>query len=251
MSIVFKDVTKTYDKGKDILQGLDLTIAADSIYCLLGKNGAGKSTLLNILTNLIGPTSGEVLLDDLSYSTDAMPIKKVTGVQCQFNQLIGELNARDFLMWTGLLYGMDKQQIATQTEHLTNFFFDEQDDLSGPAARYSAGMQRKLVLCSAVMHKPRYLVLDEHFANLDPIACGKLCEFLKAYRSPERVVVVSSHDLLYVDKIATHIGILDRGALVFNDTMARFKKDGLTIDQELLKHLAMPETDSSLINLLV
>lgn len=251
MSIVLKNIRKRYKKGSDIIEELDLTIEGGSVYCLLGTNGAGKSTLLNILANLIEPTEGTVLLDHLTYAKDAIRIKKQMGIQCQFNQLIGELNARDFLKWTGLLYGMEKQQISIQSEHLLDFFFDAQDDLSRPAIHYSSGMQRKLIICSAILHKPRYLVLDEPFANLDPIASDKLCGFISAYRSPDRVVVVSSHDLLYVDRIATHIGILDKGGLVFNDTIVEFKKNGVTLDKELLRYLAEPNTNSSLMNFLV
>ncbi|HWB92042.1 MAG TPA: ABC transporter ATP-binding protein [Puia sp.] len=252
MSVVLKNVGKKYKNNDSfVFQELSLTIEAGSVYCLLGKNGAGKSTLLNILTDVIQPSAGEVLIDGLSYTQYPIRIKRQTGVQSQFDQLIGELNAKDFLMWTGLLYGMDKDQIAIQSEHLLDFFFDNEGDLSAPSKSYSSGMQKKLVLCSAIMHKPRFLILDEPFASLDPVACDKLCQFINAYRSPDRVMIVSSHDLLYVDKIASHIGILHNGSLVFNDTLASFKKDNLDIDTELIKLLSPPLDNSSLIELVV
>jgi ABC-2 type transport system ATP-binding protein len=250
MSVILKDVGKQYkNNDRFVFQGLSLTIEAGSVYCLLGKNGAGKSTLLNILTDIIRATTGEVLIDGLSYLQDPIRIKRQTGVQSQFTQLIGELNARDFLMWIGLLYGMEKSRIAAQSESLLDFFFDNEGDLSAPSKSYSSGMQKKLVLCSAVMHKPRLLVLDEPFASLDPVACDKLCRFINAYRSPDRMVIVSSHDLLYVDKIASHIGILHNGSLVFNDTLATFKKDSGNIDRELMKFLSSPADNSSLTDL--
>jgi len=252
MSVILKDVGKQYKNNHTfVFQGLTLTIEPGSVYCLLGKNGAGKSTLLNIVTDIIRPSTGELSIDGLTYTRDAIRIKRGMGVQSQFTQLIGELNAMDFLRWAGLLYGMEKNRIASQSESLLEFFFDNEGELSAPSKSYSSGMQKKLVLCSAIMHKPRLLVLDEPFANLDPVACDKLCQFINAYRSPDRMVIVSSHDLLYVDKIASHIGILHNGSLVFNDTLTAFKKDSPNLDKELMKFLSPPENNSSLIDLVV
>src|SRR5699024_4686446 len=134
-------------------------------------------------------------------------------LQSQFNQIIEELNAYDFLEWIGLLYGMPKEVIESQINKVLNYFFEESEKLYLPSKKYSEGMKKKLAICSAILPGPKLLILDEPFANLDLVASIKLCNFLNAYKSNERIILVSSHDLLYVDKIATHIGVINRKQL--------------------------------------
>jgi ABC-2 type transport system ATP-binding protein len=252
MSVHLEQISKSYDQKQFAVGDITLTIPDHAVYCLLGKNGSGKSTLLNIIAGLIEPTSGQVLVNGRSYAEEAILIKKNMGVQSQFNQIIGELNAYDYLSWTGLLYGMPKEQIQLQRQNLLEFFFDEGEDLHQASRYYSSGMQKKLVLCATVMHKPDVLILDEPFANLDPVACSKLCDFINAYQSPRRTLLISSHDLLYVNKVATHIGVLDRTTLVFNDTAGRFTAgQSGAIDEELLKYLQTPVHNPSLIDSIV
>lgn len=237
MNVTLNTVSKSYGNNL-ILDNINLSIERNSIYCLLGKNGAGKSTLLNMLANIIEPTKGEIIIDELNYRNNELAIKKQLGIQSEFEQIIGELNAVDYLYWIGLLYNMDKSVILKQTENLLKYFFDSDDYLLQPSRNYSSGMCKKLAICAAVLHKPDMLILDEPFANLDPVASDKLCTFINAYRSEKRVIIVSSHDLLYVDKIATHIGVLSNHALVFNGSIDEFKNNGnIAIDEELLKYI--------------
>lgn len=251
MELVIKNLCKRY--GNNIaLESIDLYFEGNWTYCLLGRNGAGKSTLINILANLINATSGSIVFNKLSYETDELAIKKNMGLVSQYDQLIGDLNASDYLHWIGLLYGLSKNVITAQISNLLNFFFDNGENLSGPSSGYSSGMKKKLAFCAAVIHKPDILLLDEPFANLDPVASDKLCDFLNAYRNKDRLIFVSSHDLLYVDKIATHIGILDNSALIYSDTISHFKDgNNRKLDEELLKFLRPNDKSLTLIDSLV
>lgn len=252
MLLSLNNITKSYN-NKIVISSLNLTIRGNTIYCLLGKNGAGKSTLINIIANVIEPTHGRVSINGLSYQNDEISIKRALGIQSQFNQIIGELNAYDFLEWIGLLYEMPKDEITIQTKNLLNYFFDESENLDSQSKTYSEGMKKKLIICSALIHKPQLLVLDEPFANLDPVAALKLCDFLVAYKSEQRIILVSSHDLLYVDKISTHIGVLNATQLVFSDTIYNFKTDSVgSIDKELLRYLwPEKEEDKTLLKSLI
>ncbi len=248
MDLTIKQLCKSY--GNSIaLKNVDMVCQSGWTYCLLGRNGAGKSTLINILANLIGATSGEVYFDKMSYPGDENEIKKQIGLSSQYEQLIADLNARDYLHWVGLLYGLRKNDISEQIINLLSFFFDNGENLAAPCGGYSSGMKKKLAFCAAVIHKPALLLLDEPFANLDPVAASKLCRFLNAYRNQQRLIFVSSHDLLYVDKIATHIGVIDNSALVYSDTINSFKDGGTkTLDQELFKYLQPANDNSAMLN---
>lgn len=243
MNIQLEKIAKSYAQKTWAIKDIDLTLHSGTVYCLLGKNGAGKSTMLNIISGLVAPTSGKLLIDGTPYKELPRDFKKRLGLQSQFNQLIGELNGYDFLFWIGLLYDMPKDLLTAQIEKLLAYFFDEGEDIYKPCITFSTGMQRKITICSAILHKPDILILDEPFANLDPIASQKLCDFINAYRSDNRMILVSSHDILYVNKIATHIGILAHANLVFNDTLEKLTDAGASsVDTALLKYLEPTNT---------
>jgi ABC-2 type transport system ATP-binding protein len=251
MALTISKLFKSYGNN-NALDNINLTCDLGWVYCLLGRNGAGKSTLINIIANLIEPTSGGIVFNDLDYTRNEIEIKKQIGLLSQYDQLVGDLNARDYLQWVGLLYGLSKTEVQKQIANLLNFFFDNDEDLSGACAGYSSGMKKKLTFCAAVIHKPNLLLLDEPFANLDPVAANKLCDFLIAYKNSSRLLFVSSHDLLYVDKIATHIGIINNASFVYNDSMSHFKDGGpRTLDQELLKYLQPKNNHSSLLESII
>ena len=251
MNIQLQQLSKVYGK-QIVLNNLNLRVEQNNIYCLLGKNGAGKSTLLNIIADISKPTQGQVLIDGLNYQHNELDIKKQLGIQSEFDQIIGDLDAIDYLQWIGMLYGMDKAALPERIENLLGYFFENEEELLKKSKSYSSGMRKKLSICAAVLHRPNLLILDEPFANLDPVAGQKLCNFINAYKSPERIIVVSSHDLLYVDKIATQIGVLYDSVLAFNGTLAEFKENGSSsIDNELLKYLQPEHQDASLLNAII
>jgi ABC-2 type transport system ATP-binding protein len=237
MIVTINSVTKRFGTLK-VLNNLSLKLFSGQVYCLLGRNGAGKSTLINIIANLIEVYEGSLTIGNKSFREGGLELKKKIGLQSQYDQLIEELNAGEYLEMVGLIYKLKKQDIKTQIENLLSFFFDEGEDLSKKIKGYSTGMKKKLAICASIIHKPNLLLLDEPFANLDAIATDKVCQLISAYVNSERTIFISSHDLLYVDKVATHIGILDNGELVYNDSIDRFKNQGkMSLFDNLLQYL--------------
>lgn len=100
-------------------------------------------------------------------------------------------------------------------------------------------MKKKIELCSAVLHKPDILILDEPFAGLDPIMANQLCEFLLKYQNGNRIIFVSSHNLNFVSKIASNIGVLNNAKIVFDGTIKEFNENGnKKLDDSLFELLA-------------
>ncbi|GAB3830598.1 hypothetical protein GCM10028895_46880 [Pontibacter rugosus] len=91
-----------------------------------------------------------------------------------------------------------------------------------------------------MLHKPQVLLLDEPFTGLDPIAAQLLVQLIRSYRSPERVILISSHDLNYVEKIATHIGVLNDGRLMYNGSLQEFTMNGEHLIDQALFQLLLP-----------
>jgi ABC-2 type transport system ATP-binding protein len=237
MMIKLNQIEKCYSVKK-VLDKISLSIQTDSIYCLLGKNGAGKTTLINILSDLIAPDSGEILFDKLKYSSNELEIKRNLGVLSETNFLIEELSGYEYLTFLGKLYNLSKDSLTERINSLANYFFDDPNDINKTISKYSAGMKKKLMFCAAVLHTPDILLLDEPFSGLDPVAANLLVEFLNKYRNDKRIIFLSSHNLNYIELVATHIGILDEGKIIFNDTFNSFVENGRKkINESLLSKI--------------
>ncbi len=205
--IIATNISKSFGK-KPVLESLSLEISPGEVVAILGKNGAGKSTLLNILSNIVDPDNGSVSFDGKTFKKHSNAIYRQLGIQSQYNTLIEELTGYEFLRFTGMVYAMNKYIAEQQIEHLTKYFLLANDDLHKSISSYSSGMKKKIRLCSVLLHNPRYLLLDEPFANLDPLFSDLLCKLIDRYKIEKRTVVFASHDLLYVEKIANRICII-------------------------------------------
>lgn len=99
-------------------------------------------------------------------------------------------------------------------------------------------MKRKIAFCAAVIHTPEILILDEPFSGLDPLVANQMASFIKLYQKSERTIFLSSHDLNYVEKIASHIGVLNDTQMQFDSSLQNFTDNGVnTLDSALLKIL--------------
>lgn len=238
MNIYVKQIEKKFDK-KIVLNKISLVINSNSIYCLLGTNGAGKTTLINILSDLIEANSGEIQFDNLNYKYAELEIKRNIGLLSEASSLMEELSGFEYLTFVGKLYKLSKEKINERIDGLVSYFFDDLDDIKKLISNYSTGMKKKLMFCASIIHKPNILILDEPFSGLDPVAANLLVVFLNKYLNRNRIIFLSSHNLNYVEKVATHIGVLANGEILFDGTLKSFLEDGAkTIDDSLLDKLS-------------
>ncbi|WP_242917052.1 ABC transporter ATP-binding protein [Pontibacter liquoris] len=239
MSIDIKGLTKAFGK-KQILQNLDLSINKGQCYCLLGKNGVGKSTFLNCILDLIKPDAGNIQLFEKDYAGHSQEVKQNLGALCEDNPLIEEFTGLEYLSFVARLYRLSPAETEERITSLTNYFFSDKESLQKNIAGYSTGMKKKIGIVAAILHKPRVLLLDEPFTGLDPIAAQLLVQLIRSYRNPNRVILISSHDLNYVERVATHIGVLNDGQLMYNGTIEEFTMNGKNLIDQALFHLLLP-----------
>jgi ABC-2 type transport system ATP-binding protein len=102
-------------------------------------------------------------------------------------------------------------------------------------------MKKKVGIAAAMLHKPQVLILDEPFTGLDPIAAQLLVQLIRSYRNANRAILISSHDLNYVEKIATHIGVLNDGQLMYNGSVQEFTMNGSSLIDQALFQLLLPQ----------
>jgi ABC-2 type transport system ATP-binding protein len=239
MSIEIKGLSKAFGK-KLVLQDLNLTVEKGQCYCLLGKNGVGKSTFLNCILDLIKPDTGSVQLFGKEYATSALEVKQMLGALCEDNPLIEEFSGQEYLNFVARLYRLSPAEADERITSLTNYFFSDKESLNKNMAGYSTGMRKKVGIAAAILHKPSVLILDEPFTGLDPIAAQLLVQLIRNYSNANRVVLISSHDLNYVEKVATHIGVLNDARLMYNGSIQEFTMNGENLIDQALFQLLLP-----------
>jgi ABC-2 type transport system ATP-binding protein len=246
--IEIKNVTKSFGK-KVILNDLNLKIGKGTIYALLGKNGVGKTTLINTIVDLVPLDNGSILINDKAHDSLDQKDKAKLGFLGEDLALIEELNGQEFLKFIGKIYNLPKKTIDKRIKDLFNYFFENEADLQKSIFTYSTGMKKKVAFCAAVIHSPDTLLLDEPFSGLDPFVANQMIEFLKVYNEKNKTILISSHDLSYLEKVASHIGVLNGGQLVFNSTLQDFTDFGMnSIDKSLLNIIKPSESKLSQID---
>jgi len=241
MHIQIKDLSKHYGKGVKALDRVNLDLVAGNSYGLLGKNGAGKSTLINILIDLIKQTSGEVLYNGKPLS-DSSEVRYQLGVMSDVIPPIGDFTGWQNLEFTARLYKLDPERLRQRVDTLLAFFFENEDDWHKPVKSYSTGMRRKISLCSAIIHMPRILVMDEPFSGLDPFAAKDIVRFIQQYQREDRIILTSSPDLDYLNKVIDRIVVIDQGRIVSDTSLEDFAIHGSgQIDEALFRLLSSEE----------
>lgn len=200
---------------------VDLHVAAGTLYGFLGRNGTGKSTTIKMLTGILAPTSGAIRLlgADLSSEADAVAVRHRIGVVPEDLALFDLLTGREYLTFVGRMYLMDEDVVANRIEELAEMLDIGAEDRQ-LVLEYSHGMRKKLALPAALLPDPELLFLDEPFEGVDAVGSRVMRDILVRYVEGGRTVFVTSHVLDVVEGLCTHVGIIDAGRLVFEDSLA-------------------------------
>ena len=195
------------------VQDLNLSVGAGQFYGFLGPNGAGKSTTIKMLTGLMAPTSGRMQILGFDLSTHLVEVKRQIGVVPEGMALFGRLAGSEFLNFAGRMYGLDRGTASRRTAELLEFM-ELSDQPKTLITDYSHGMQKKLAMAAAVIHGPKVLFLDEPFEGVDAVASGTLKAMLQRMISRGATIFLTSHVLEIVERLCSHVGIINNGRLV-------------------------------------
>lgn len=195
------------------VDGVNLSVAPGQFYGFLGPNGAGKSTTIKMLTGLMAPTAGRMHILGLDLSTHLVEVKRQIGVVPEGMALFGRLTGSEYLNFAGRMYGLGRTIAAQRAAELLDFM-ELSDKPKTLITDYSHGMQKKLALAAAVIHGPKVLFLDEPFEGVDAVASGTLKTMLQRMISRGVTIFLTSHVLEIVERLCTHVGIINNGHLV-------------------------------------
>jgi len=198
---------------------LHLEVEAGAICAFLGPNGAGKSTTVKMLTGLLRPTAGEVHVCGVDVAANPLEIKRRIGVLPEDLGLFDDLTVEEHLLLTGSIYGVGKAETRTRTDQLLHALSLEHGRHTF-AASCSHGMRKKTAFAMALLPNPEVLFLDEPFEAIDPVAAKIMRELLASVARHGVTVFLTSHILSMVERIASQIVMIRKGAMVWNSTVA-------------------------------
>lgn len=207
------NLSKKYGKTT-VLNIENLTIKKGQSIGLVGNNGAGKTTFFNLLLDLIEPTTGEILNNNIKVS-QSEDWKPFTAAFIDESFLIGYLTPEEYFYFIGELRGKNKADIDAFLVQFEEIFNDEILNKKKYLRDLSKGNQKKAGIIAALIGNPEVIILDEPFANLDPTTQIRLKKMLISLTKDEHVtVLISSHDLGHVTEVCERIIVLDKGDIV-------------------------------------
>ncbi|WP_404451653.1 ABC transporter ATP-binding protein [Virgibacillus necropolis] len=219
MTLVLKDVTKNF--GKDTaVNNLSLEIPEKEMFGFLGGNGAGKTTTFRMILGLLDQSEGEISWNGESISYDK---SHLIGYLPEERGLYPKLKVRDQIVYLGKLRGMKKGEIITELEGwLERFKVPEYIDKK--VEELSKGNQQKIQFISAVIHKPKLLIMDEPFSGLDPINVEMLKEAVVDLKEQGTSIIFSSHQMDHVEELCEHLCILQKGKQIVHGSLRDIKR---------------------------
>ena len=219
--IQVKNLSKSYS-DIDALKDLSMDIDSGILFGILGPNGAGKSTLIKILATLVEPDSGEVFINNINLIKNPRKIRELIGYVAQDIALDKILTGRELLDFQSDLYHMKKQDKYERIKKLINQL-EMNDWIDRKCGTYSGGMKRRIDLAAGLLHLPKVLILDEPTVGLDIESRNIIWQLLKDLKNDGMTIILSSHYLDEIDKLADSLVIIDDGKVIAQGKPALLK----------------------------
>lgn len=219
--ISIENVSKSFTKGKNVVDDLNLEVHDGEIFGFLGPNGAGKTTTLRMINGILRPDSGRIAIDGYDIEKEAMEAKRRLGFVSDNPDQFLNLKGIEYLNFMADIYQLENR--FEIIDRLTKLF-EINDVLNNRLNSYSHGMRQKVVLCGTLIHRPHNLILDEPMTGLDPKSSFDLKEIMRRYANEGRCVFFSTHVLEVAEKLCDRVGIINKGKLYFVGTMDQLKE---------------------------
>ncbi len=214
-----KHLTKKFG-SKRVVNHIDLQVKKGEIYGFLGPNGAGKTTTIRMLLGLARPTKGSIHIFGKDIKKEKLSILKKVGSLVEYPSYYGHLTAYENLEAVRILLDAPKSRIdeVLSIVRLTK-------DANRPVKGFSLGMKQRLGIATALLGNPELLILDEPTNGLDPSGIIEMRELIKSMPKEHGItIVISSHLLSEIDQMATQVGIISKGQMIFQDSISKLRE---------------------------
>ena len=221
--LIIENLTKNYGEKKAV-DNLSLHILPGEIYGFIGHNGAGKTTTLKACCGILQYDSGEIRIDGVSMRDEPLACKRNIAYIPDNPDLYEFMTGIQYLNFISDIFGVGAEE-RTERIHRYADMFELTDDLAQPVSAYSHGMRQKLAIISALVHKPKLVIMDEPFVGLDPKASHLLKGIMRELCEDGSAIFFSTHVLEVAEKLCDKVAIIKAGKLVKSGTMDEVKGD--------------------------
>jgi linearmycin/streptolysin S transport system ATP-binding protein len=211
------NLVKTFDKFEAV-KDVSFTIGRGEIFGLLGPNGAGKSTTINMMCGYLKPTSGDTVINGISVTKEPLKVKRIIGVVPQEIALYKDLTSMENLEFFGEIYGLSRQERKARSEEVLRFvgLYDRRKE---PIKNFSGGMQRRINMAIAMLHKPNFLLMDEPTVGVDPQSRENIFDTIEQLRDQGTTILYTTHYMEEAERLCNHIAIMDEGRIIAMGTL--------------------------------
>lgn len=216
--ISLNQVSKSYNGKIKAVDKIDLTVQNGEIFGFLGPNGAGKTTTIKMITGILTPDEGEILVNSHNIVTEPLAAKRSFGFVPDDPNIFPRLKAIEYLRFVGDIYQVPSTE---RTSRITSLAarFGLADALADRIQSYSHGMRQKLMIIGALLHNPDVWILDEPMTGLDPRSAFVLKEMMREHADAGKTVFFSTHVLDVAERICDRVAIIDRGRILYCGTI--------------------------------
>ena len=214
--IELKNLTKCFDDFTAV-DHLDLTVETGEFFGLLGPNGAGKTTTISMISTVLLPTEGEILVDGKRLDRKASEQKRKLSVITQEYSMRQDMSMEEVMEYQGRLYFMPRKVIRQKTEELLEFA-DLLEYRKRTVRHLSGGMKRKLMICRALLIEPEILLLDEPTAGMDALSRRQMWNLLRKLNGKNMTIVLTTHYMEEAQALCNRVALVNRGKLQKLDT---------------------------------
>ncbi len=223
-------LSKTYGNTLAV-SDVDLQVLSGEVFGFIGPNGAGKTTTIKMMAGLLSPTKGSVLIDGVDMADEPVRAKMKIGLIPDRPFLYEKLTAMEFLQFTAGLYHVGKQTFVEKSRELLDRF-SLSDRTNELIEAYSHGMKQRLIMCSALLHEPQVLIVDEPMVGLDPRGIKMVKALFRTLAQNGTTVFMSTHTLRLAEEVCDRIAIIHKGRLMVIGTL-----------QDLQQHIQNGDAD--------
>ena len=231
-AVAIRGLTKSFG-DRTVVDHIDLDVPAGSFFGLVGPNGAGKTTTLSMVTGLLRPDAGRVVVAGADVWADPVAAKARMGVLPEGLRLFERLSGTELLSYLGRLRGLPADVVTTRAPELLTVL-DLADAGNKLVADYSTGMRKKITLAAAMLHAPSVLLLDEPLEAVDPVSARVIRTVLGRFTAGGGTVVFSSHVMALVEGLCSHVAVISQGRIVASGELAAVRGSAASLDDAFM-----------------